>query len=68
MSGPTHVDAAALAAHHGRQFLAGLPARTVTSPVDLGRLRAAFGGPVPETGLEPAAVIEALVAAAEPGL
>ncbi|MFZ0160253.1 MAG: aminotransferase class V-fold PLP-dependent enzyme, partial [Kineosporiaceae bacterium] len=42
--------------------------RTVTSPVDLGRLRAAFGGPVPETGLEPAAVIEALVAAAEPGL
>ncbi len=49
-------------------FLERLPDRQVWPPVDLAALRDALGGPVPERGEDPAAVIEALAANAEPGI
>jgi len=61
-------SATARAAEHAHAFIDKLPARTVASPVDLEQLHAAFGGPVPESGADPASVIDDLVAAAEPGL
>ena len=56
------------AAHHGSEFLAGLRTRPVADVIDIAVLRAAFGGPVPEVGADPAAVVDALAAAAEAGL
>lgn len=49
-------------------FLDRLPDRPVAQPVNLADLRAAFGGPLPERGEDPAAVIDSLARAAEPGL
>lgn len=60
--------ATARAASHAETFFAGVHDRRVAGPIDLPALRAAFGGPLPETGEHAAAVIDALVAAAEPGL
>jgi glutamate/tyrosine decarboxylase-like PLP-dependent enzyme len=51
-----------------RAFLDSLPHRPVGARADLPSLRAALGGPLPATGTDPAAVIEHLAAAAEPGL
>jgi glutamate/tyrosine decarboxylase-like PLP-dependent enzyme len=48
--------------------LTGLPGRPVGVPVDPVAMRAALGGPVPETPLPAADVINALAAAAGPGL
>jgi len=56
--------AAALAA----DYLAGLDARPVGGQVDLPALRAAMGGPLPDGPTDPVAVIEALAAAADPGI
>jgi glutamate/tyrosine decarboxylase-like PLP-dependent enzyme len=56
--------AASVAAEH-RATLADRP---VAMPVDVDALRKAFGGPLPATPTPAAAVIDALVAAAEPGL
>ncbi len=49
-------------------FLDGLDERRVGGPVDLGALRAAMGGPLPEVGEDPTAVVEDLARNAEPGL
>jgi glutamate/tyrosine decarboxylase-like PLP-dependent enzyme len=49
-------------------YLDSLPERSVGRPSDLDALRAAFGGPLPDTGEDPVAVVERLAAAAEPGL
>ncbi len=49
-------------------FLGSLPERPVAGPVDLGALRTALGGPLPAHPGDPLEVIEALAAAAEPGL
>lgn len=49
-------------------FLDGLPDRPVWPPVDLPALRTALGGPLPERGEDPGAVVEALARDAEPGL
>jgi glutamate/tyrosine decarboxylase-like PLP-dependent enzyme len=56
------------AAAHAREFLVGLDERPVAARVDAAGVRVALGGPLPEHGEEPAAVIDALVAGAEPGL
>ncbi len=56
------------AAHHARRFLDGLDQRPVAARVDAAGVRALLGGALPEHGEDPAAVIEALVAGAEPGL
>ncbi|MEO8438179.1 MAG: aminotransferase class V-fold PLP-dependent enzyme [Chloroflexota bacterium] len=49
-------------------YLASLATRPVGPPVDLAALRAAMGGPLPDGPSDPIAVVEALAAAAEPGL
>ncbi len=56
------------AATHAREFIAGLSTRPVAPVVPLETLRARFGGPLPEVGDDPAAVIDALAANAEGGL
>ena len=49
-------------------YLAGVADRPVAGPVEAAALRAALGGPLPEEGADPAAVVEALASAADPGL
>jgi glutamate/tyrosine decarboxylase-like PLP-dependent enzyme len=49
-------------------FLARLPDRPVGRPVDLTALREAIDGPLPESPLDPGAVIDDLARGAEPGL
>ena len=49
-------------------FLSGLPERPVAGSATRAGLTEALGGPLPETGEDPARVIAALAAAAEPGL
>ena len=56
--------AAALA----REYVATLPDRPVHATVSVDELRARFGGPLPDAGEDPVAVVEALAANAEGGL
>jgi glutamate/tyrosine decarboxylase-like PLP-dependent enzyme len=49
-------------------FLDGLDNRPVGRPVAVDALRATLGGPLPQRPTEPAAVIDELAAAAEPGI
>ncbi len=56
------------AAELALSFREGLPDRGVGAATTHAALRAAFGGPVPEDGIEPMQVIEELAAAADPGL
>jgi len=49
-------------------FLHRLPDRPLSTPVDLGALRAELGPPLPDRPQDPRNVIEALARAAEPGL
>jgi glutamate/tyrosine decarboxylase-like PLP-dependent enzyme len=49
-------------------YLDGLAERHVGLVADAAALRAALGGPLPETGEDPADVVEALAAGADPGL
>jgi glutamate/tyrosine decarboxylase-like PLP-dependent enzyme len=50
------------------QFLDSLPERRVGPKISIEELRAALGGPLPEQGEEPLAVVEQLARAADPGL
>ncbi len=50
------------------QYRRTLDDRPVAPPVDVEELTAGLGGPLPEEGDDPAAVIDRLVAAVEPGL
>ncbi len=50
------------------EFLEGLPERRVGPVISTEELRAALGGPLPERGEDPRAVVEHLVRAADPGL
>src|SRR5690349_4731037 len=56
------------AAAHARRFLDGLGDRPVAAQADAEAVRAALGGPLPERGEDPEAVIDALVAGADPGI
>lgn len=56
------------AAQHAADYRAGLAGRPVPPSDDVGVVRAGLGGPLPEEPCEPTAVLEQLVAAAEPGL
>ena len=49
-------------------FLAGLPSRPVNARADVDLVSAALGGPLPDVGADPLAVIDELVAGAEPGV
>ena len=50
------------------EFLEKLDARPIRPAATVDELREAFGGPLPETSLDPLEVIEALSTAAEPGV
>jgi glutamate/tyrosine decarboxylase-like PLP-dependent enzyme len=50
------------------EFLEGLPERRVGAPATLEELRSSLGGPLPERGEDPLAVIESLARQADPGL
>ena len=69
-AGPnTPTDAAlARAAELAREFVAGLPDRPVHATASLEELRARFGGPLPDEGTDPVAVVEALADNARDGL
>jgi len=56
------------AAAHAEAFLDTLDDRPVAARSDAGAVRTALGGPLPEQGEDPAAVIDALATGAEPGL
>jgi glutamate/tyrosine decarboxylase-like PLP-dependent enzyme len=57
------------AAGHAADFLEGLPERRVgPAETDVAALRAALGGPLPDGPQDPRAVLDALVAGADPGL
>jgi glutamate/tyrosine decarboxylase-like PLP-dependent enzyme len=65
---PDRTAGLSAAAAHAREFLDGLDERPVAARVDAAGVRGALGGPLPAQGEDPAAVIDALVAGAEPGL
>jgi glutamate/tyrosine decarboxylase-like PLP-dependent enzyme len=56
------------AAEHAEAFLATVEDRPVAARVDAKVVRDALGGPLPDHGEDPTAVIDALAAGAEPGL
>lgn len=56
------------AVRHAQAFLNTLDERPVAARVDAAEVREALGGPVPEQGEDPRAVVDTLVAGAEPGL
>jgi glutamate/tyrosine decarboxylase-like PLP-dependent enzyme len=56
------------AADHAEAFLTTLDERPVAARSDAAAIRDALGGPLPETGEDPAVVIDALATGAEPGL
>ncbi|MEN3320681.1 MAG: hypothetical protein V7643_4083 [Mycobacterium sp.] len=56
------------AAEHAEAFLATLDDRPVAARADAEAVRYALGGALPDRGEDPAAVIDALAAGAEPGL
>ena len=56
------------AAELGLDFVDGLPERHVGSRTDAATLVSRLGGPLPENGTDPVAVVEALAEAVDPGL
>jgi glutamate/tyrosine decarboxylase-like PLP-dependent enzyme len=56
------------ATQHAQTFLGTLDERPVAARVDAAGLREALGGSLPERGEDPTAVVDALVAGADPGL
>ncbi len=56
------------AAELGLEFVEALPDRHVGARADAATLTARLGGPLPEDGTDPVAVIEDLAAAVDPGL
>jgi glutamate/tyrosine decarboxylase-like PLP-dependent enzyme len=65
---PDRIAGLRAAVGHAEAFLTTLAARPVAARADAAAIRAALGGPLPEHGEDPAAVIDSLVAGAEPGL
>ncbi|HEY4190180.1 MAG TPA: aminotransferase class V-fold PLP-dependent enzyme [Candidatus Limnocylindrales bacterium] len=56
------------AAELARAYVATLPTRAVAPTVPVEELRRRFGGPLPDAGMDPVKVVEALAANAEGGL
>ena len=56
------------AVEHAEAFLATLDERPVAARADAAAVRSSLGGPLPERGEDPAAVIDALADRSEPGL
>jgi glutamate/tyrosine decarboxylase-like PLP-dependent enzyme len=68
MSEPSDDDALAAAADAARAWLAGLPERPVGPAATAAEMLAAFSEPLPEDGMDPAAVVRDLAERAAPGL
>ena len=56
------------AAAHARRFLEGLDARHVDATAQASEISDVLGGPLPERGEDPEAVIDSLAAGADPGI
>ena len=56
------------AAGHAERFLQALDERPVAARVDAAAIRGVLGGPLPEHGEDPEAVIDALAVGADPGI
>lgn len=56
------------AVRHAEAFLATVDHRPVAARSDAAAVRSVLGGPLPESGEDPATVVDALAAGAEPGL
>lgn len=65
---PTRAAGLRAALAQAEAFLSGLDDRPVAARSDASAVRAVLGGPLPTDGEDPAAVIDALAAGAEPGL
>jgi glutamate/tyrosine decarboxylase-like PLP-dependent enzyme len=57
-----------VAGEHARRYLSEVPDRPVREAASVEDLRASLGGELPDAGEDPAAVVEQLAEAAEPGL
>jgi glutamate/tyrosine decarboxylase-like PLP-dependent enzyme len=68
MAMPDRSAGLSAAAQHARAFLDTVHERPVAARVDASGVCKALGGPVPEHGEDPTAVIDALVAGADPGV
>src|SRR5687767_11387452 len=70
MSAPEerYSDALEVAARHARQWLESQETRQVSPRTTAAALAAAFGGPLPATGMPAAEVVDYLATRAEPGL
>jgi glutamate/tyrosine decarboxylase-like PLP-dependent enzyme len=55
-------------ADYAADFVESLDTRPIRAEADVEQLTAALGGPLPETGLDPQAVLASLVEAASPGI
>jgi glutamate/tyrosine decarboxylase-like PLP-dependent enzyme len=65
---PDRTAALRTAAEQAEAFLATVDERPVAARSDAAAVRGALGGPLPQLGEDPATVIDALAAGAEPGL
>ncbi len=65
---PDRIRGLSSAAAHAERFLGALDERPVAARVDAKAIRDVLGGRLPERGEDPEAVIEALVAGADPGI
>ena len=65
---PDRMSGLRAAAEHAEVFLATLDERPVAARADAAAIRSVLGGPLPEQGEDPVAVVNALAAGAEPGL
>jgi glutamate/tyrosine decarboxylase-like PLP-dependent enzyme len=68
MAMPDRFAGLSAAAQHVQAFLKTVDERPVTARVDASAVAQALGGPVPDHGEDPTAVVDALVAGADPGL
>jgi glutamate/tyrosine decarboxylase-like PLP-dependent enzyme len=66
--GDAFAPALTRAAHHAQAWLDSMPQRRIAARASADELVEAFGGPLPEQGLDPAQVIDELAVKAEPGL
>jgi glutamate/tyrosine decarboxylase-like PLP-dependent enzyme len=65
---PDRIAGLRAAVGHAEAYLSALEERPVAARVNAAAVRDALGGPLPDHGEDPATVIDALVAGAEPGL
>ena len=63
-----HDELLRLTSDYAAQYLGSLDERPVVAPASIDELRAALGGPLPQSATDPGQVLAELIAAAEPGV